>query len=95
MGAVYREDRGPEVMDPIEQTSRGKVRSTKPNTQRRLSLLPAANDGTASGIVICGNCSFTTAEACNVMLWDKEANHLVTVLQNDKYDKLDKLIGSI
>ncbi len=57
-------------------------------------LLPVSNDGVASGIVSCGNCSFKTGEACNVMLWDKEANHLVTVLQNDKYDKLDKLIGS-
>ncbi len=57
-------------------------------------LLPVSNDGVASGIVSCGNCSFKTGEACNVMLWDKEANHLVTVLQNDKYDELDKLIGS-
>ena len=64
----------------------------------RLSVGPAgifwSNDGVASGIVSCGNCSFKTGEACNVMLWDKEASHLVTVLQNDKYDKLDKLIGS-
>jgi hypothetical protein len=61
---------------------------------KSIVLLPASNDETASGKVICGNCSFKTGEACNVMLWDKEANHLVTVLQNDKYDELDKLIGS-
>ncbi len=78
--------------DRTNVSGKGSINESK--YPKGIVLLPAANDGTASGIVIWGNCSFKTVEACNVMLWDTGANHLVTVLQNDKYDELDKLIGS-
>jgi hypothetical protein len=90
--------------EPVSGNSRHGSKQTDDSEKESISaeskyptgivLLPASNEGSVSGTVICGNCSFQTNEPCNVILWAKETNHMLTVLQNDRYGELEKLIGS-
>ncbi len=59
-----------------------------------IELLEATKEGTVTGKVLCGNCTYKTGEACNVMIYDEAVKHLVTVLPNETYKGLEALIGS-
>jgi hypothetical protein len=55
-------------------------------------VLPAAEDAEVEGAIICGSCRFGTAEPCNVMVWNRDAKQLYTVLPNAQLAELEKLI---
>lgn len=71
---------------------RGSI-TAKNKMPQDIELLEATPDGSVTGQIICGNCSFKTGDDCNVMIHDEKAHHLVTVLPNDKYSELNGLIG--
>ncbi len=59
-----------------------------------IELLPESDESTVTGAVINGSRHFFDQEGKprNVMIWDIEANHLLTVLPNSQYEELEKLI---
>lgn len=57
-------------------------------------LLPATERSQIRGIVLCGRCIWGIGDTCNVMIWDKEGQHVLTVLLNEQLTELGKLRGS-
>ena len=55
-------------------------------------VAPAAEDAEVEGAIICGSCRFRTGEPCNVMVWNRDAKQLFTVLPNAQFAELEKLI---
>jgi hypothetical protein len=55
-------------------------------------VLAAAEDAEVEGAVICGSCRFGTGEPCNVMIWNRDAKFLCTVLPNAQLAALQKRI---
>ena len=55
-------------------------------------VLPAAEDAEVEGAIICGSCRFGTGEPCNVMIWNRDAKYLCTVLPNAQLAGLQKRI---
>ena len=57
-------------------------------------LLPASERTQIRGVVLCGSCIWGIGDTCNVMIWDKQGQHVVTLLPNEQLTELGKLRGS-
>ena len=55
-------------------------------------VLPAEENAEVEGAIICGSCRFGTGGPCNVMVWNRDAKQLYTVLPNAQLAELEKLI---
>ena len=57
-------------------------------------LLPASEQSQIRGAVLCGRCIWGIGDTCNVMIWDKQGQRVLTVLPNEQLTELGKLRGS-
>ena len=59
-----------------------------------IKLLAADDDAQVRGVVLCGRCIWGIGDTCNVMIWDKQGQRVLTVLPNEQLTELGKLRGS-
>jgi hypothetical protein len=85
--------RGSHSRNAPADRERGSI-DDKSKLPQDIDLIKASTSGTVTGKVLCGNCTYKTGEACNVMIYDESNKRLATVLPNEHYDGLNALIGS-
>jgi hypothetical protein len=85
--------RGSSSRNATNEMERGSI-DDKSKLPQDIVLHEASTSGTVTGKVLCGNCTYKTGEACNVMIYDESNKRLASVLPNEHYDGLNALIGS-
>lgn len=95
LGIRYRQHAARPVADKVG------AHCDNPGDQKGSKKLPAgtillapSESAEIRGEAVCGHCKWGIGESCNLMLWDRDGQHVVQILPNQQLSEIQKIVGT-